>query len=169
MKIIFLDFDGVVNTCNPEDYTNERFCGKTLRKFLPRTINELNEVTKETNAKYVISSTWRLIDGLEGLRDYCKNIMGLEGEIIDVTPNLSYSFTVRGNEIRQWISDNEDLLGCYSSDFKQYIIVDDDSDMLLWQADHFLNVDPFCGFNKNHTYRAIRMLNSFRNTKTFED
>lgn len=71
MKIIFLDIDGVLNS---EKWYTERF-DKDLQsyplcEFDPLCVEQLNILIQKTNAKLVISSTWRLgrtIDELKNL------------------------------------------------------------------------------------------------------
>ena len=44
---------------------------------------------------------------------------------------------VRGNEINKWIHDNNDIIGDYIK-FKDYVILDDDNDMLFIQRHNFI-------------------------------
>ena len=40
-----------------------------------------------------------------------------------------------------------------------YVIIDDDSDMLLWQANHFFQTDSYSGLTPNICYRIKRYFN----------
>ena len=41
----------------------------------------------------------------------------------------------------------------------QYVILDDDSDMLLEQADHFIRTDAYLGMSQEDAVRAVCILN----------
>lgn len=142
--IIFLDIDGVLAPAGKSLPRN------TLDKDL---VQNLNELLQETGAKVVISSTWRKTLDIAELEAIFK-AHGFTGEIIGTTPILKEYYTVRGNEIYKWMKDRN----IPTSDYTNYLIIDDDSDMLFWQRNHFLNVDGFVGLNKSRCYIAKRML-----------
>jgi hypothetical protein len=107
MKIIFLDIDGVLN-CQK---TTERFHG--FVSIDPKLVKRLNRILKETDAKIVLSSTWRLFEDN-------KEILEKTGiKYIDVTPSFH---GLRGEEINDWLSKHPEV--------DRYVILDDDSDML---------------------------------------
>lgn len=157
MKIIFLDIDGVLNSelwsKNPDSHGQEK---RNRRWFDPRCVNLLNILVKRTGAKVVLSSTWRNSRSLLELKELFKD-MGIECDLIDKTPSLD-SPCLRGNEIHQWMSDNKDLLGCKQHLYKEYLILDDDSDMLYWQRNNFFRVDGYVGLTPNLIHRAINFL-----------
>lgn len=155
MNIIFLDIDGVLNCqlhyekrkaegkLNSDDYPLSEICRER--------VSWLNSLCEDINAKVVISSTWRH-SGLE----YCKDVLQRSGatfDIIDVTPSLRYPGAVRGNEIKAWIENNYALLGKHSYEYHSYAIIDDDSDMLLWQRDNFFQTDFYSGLTPNTCHR----------------
>jgi len=78
-------------------------------------------------------------------------------EIFDITPYTGY---VRGTEISTWIKDNiiPETHGCQYYDFKKYVIIDDDSDMLLSQQHHVFHTDGYGGLTPNICYRIKRFL-----------
>lgn len=203
MKVIFLDIDGVLN-CE-EAYVNG-FCkykeinlteGKKdhYQEFYSPSKLWLNRLIKETNAKIVISSSWRK-SGLGFMKDVWKE-EGMEGEIIDTTPSLylqkggsivfhnnklsehptpqvrGYSIP-RGCEIEYWLKDKgyydiswskeEQQKVIKESGIENYIIIDDDSDMLYSQRNRFVNVLPSPrnkkGFTEEHYKLAIKILNN---------
>lgn len=75
-------------------------------------------------------------------------------EIIDLTP-IGCGCGQRGNEIHKWLGDNSDIIGEESNN---YIILDDDSDMLYWQRNNFVNVDQYVGLTPKQVYKATRFL-----------
>lgn len=166
MKVIFLDIDGVLNselfyrdkhntTKKPKRASTKSREDYQLDNLDPNCISYLNDLIDKTGAKIVISSTWRMGNELDYLTDLLAK-RGFKGEVIDYTPILSHKGMVRGNEIHSWIEDNcEKLCGSrLSADFREYVIFDDDSDMLYWQRNNFIHVDRWCGLTPNHCYKA---------------
>ena len=164
MNIIFLDIDGVLN-CQifyeeRIKHSRDEWKSYPLCEICPKRIEWLNDLVEKTKAKIVISSTWRH-SGIE----YCKNVLekcGFKGEIIDITPNIPRA--VRGDEILEWINKNTEFLGVVcASDFETYVIIDDDSDMLLWQKDHFFQTDNYSGLTPNTCYKIKRFFERVKN------
>ena len=128
MKIIFLDYDGVVNnlvfhTIDGEpDFYAEKSIDHQYRDYKVndfQAVAWLNKICREFNCKIVVSSTWR------GRRDYkeCLYNAGFKGEIIGKTPKLEGCFCRRGLEIQKWLDNNKEL------EIDDFIILDDDADM----------------------------------------
>lgn len=156
-KLIFLDIDGVLN-CNdtinkPRWKDNEE--GQKNYFLDEDLIQLLNYVIKRTGAKVVVSSTWRKLYEQEHLQTILEDY-GFEGEIIGMTGACCSG--IRGVEILNYVKENDGQLGHYS-DFNSYVILDDDSDMLIWQKDNFVNTDGRVGLAKHHVYKAINILN----------
>ena len=171
MKIIFLDIDGVLNH---QRFFKERFDAKKQDKLLekkdgklsiklkadfyaeeidPKSVENLNELIENTGAKVVISSTWRLGTEIETLQAILEK-RGFVGEVIGKTP-VGCGCCQRGNEIHKWLEDNRDIVG---EDGNNYVILDDDSDMLYWQRNNFVNVDQYVGLTPKQVYKATRFL-----------
>lgn len=171
MKIVFLDIDGVLNH---EKWYRERmearergeeFAPYPLSEIDPKCVEVLNDICAATGAKIVISSTWRH-SGIE----YCRNVLnkcGLTAEIIDITPSNRSDMCLRGNEILKWIKDNKELVGDYYN-FTEYVILDDDSDMLYWQKDNFLLIDRFVGLTYGVGFHAKKILNNGKIKSLFD-
>lgn len=162
MKIVFLDIDGALNKkeldskSDKSDIIRHNDYGRMNRSL----VEQLNEFTRENDASIVISSKWRC-ETLEENKTML-SLFGITGNIIGHTPQLG-NYSVRGNEIRAWLLENEFLLGCSHQNFKQYIILDDESDMLLEHAHHFIHLDPCAGFSDIARYRATRRMQMLRN------
>lgn len=103
MKILFLDFDGVINTLE-SDYEID----PTKIPYIQRILTEYPDMN------IVISSTWRY-EGLERCRMHLKPIP--DERIIDVTPYIRDGS--RGQEILQWMSEN-------NIEKKDILIIDDE-------------------------------------------
>lgn len=156
MKVIFLDIDGVLNLCYP---AHDQY-GQI---FHPHFVDNLKYIIEETNAKIVISSTWRF-SSLQNMLDMWKD-RNLPGEVIGITPNftMKYNTTLcRGKEIDAYLSQNKDI--------EKYVILDDDTDMEPHQLCNFVKtsensdhpdcVDVGYGLTKICTEMAIQILNS---------
>lgn len=157
MKVIFLDIDGVLNVMFPKHDLYGR-------EFHPHLVDNLRYIIDETNAKIVITSTWRS-DGIEYSRDMWK-YRNLPSEIIGITPNLRYKYNTslcRGEEIKLYIEK------C-GKDISKYVIIDDDyKDILDFQKPYFVQtsdnidhedcVDIGYGLTKKCAEKAIEILN----------
>lgn len=164
-KIIFCDFDGVLNsqlyhtTPVKDRETNLGFAGD----IDPAAVKLLNQLCSDTGAKVVVSSTWRLGRTVEELQDLL-NKRGFTGEVIGTTPDMRTGqhghCILRGNEILAWIKENRAIIGADYHDYRHYVIFDDDSDMLYWQRNNYFQTDPYVGLTPNLCYRAKRFLNS---------
>lgn len=163
-NIIFLDIDGVLNceihyrnslkpppTASREEFKDYHICKERL--------GWLNDLCAETESGVVISSTWRG-DGLEEMRKLFRR-NGATFDIIDVTPYCKCRN--RGCEIKQWLEGNvKNIFGEDEWKFHRYVIIDDDSDMLLRQAKHFFQTDGYSGLTPNTIYRIRNFLNSVK-------
>lgn len=138
MNAIFLDIDGVLN--NEEHIVKiHGLLGKEQYLDLLRKITELpfdyrscellQELIKTTNAEVILSSTWRLNPESPNI---IKRYAGIE--IKDITPRLN---RIRGEEIQQYLDNHKEITN--------YVILDDDIDMLESQKDHFVKVNDKVG------------------------
>lgn len=169
MKIIFLDIDGVLN--NEVWYKSERFRhGQSkeeydLSQFDPRCVELLNSLIADTQAKIVVSSSWRLGRTVDELKDLFQRV-GILGEVIDKTPQLFFAIkgydksVPRGCEIKAWLENNKSIIGSKMSKVN-YVILDDDGDMLWWQREHFVQTDPYMGITKRIIFKAKMVLNKY--------
>lgn len=162
MRIIFLDIDGVLNKALVASNSEE----SDVLKVLPygwmnkSLVENLNKITDETKAKIVVSSAWRHSE-LEKNKKMLKSF-GVKAEVLGSTPHLG-RYSVRGNEIKAWLDDNKEILGGCSFKFKQYVIIDDSSDMLLEQAEHFIHTDAYAGLSNHAAHKVKLKLNSLTN------
>lgn len=156
MKIIFLDIDGVLNSDSILSEYIPEIDGEYY-PYQPHLVDNLNKIISATGAKIVVSSTWRLGESTEKLQ-YLLTHMGAKGEVIGKTESYSNRFIVRGNEILKWIMDNQNLLGCHYYDFEEYVIIDDDSDMLYDQRNNFVHTNGREGLTDEDVIKAIEIL-----------
>ena len=127
MRIIFLDFDGVLNSHNwflaNRDFiqNTQSFMERHARELDSSAVRMVSNLAQETDADVVISSSWRIFNSLEDM-----NIMLIQNGWaarlpFDVTPNLNRG--MRGNEIIEWLANRGSELNVES-----HVIFDDDGD-----------------------------------------
>ena len=145
MNIIFLDIDGVVSTLRSH-FAYET--GKSLiQAWDPTCCKLVTNLCKFHYAKIVISSTWRFSEEITsfikkyGFTEYMHKdwrTIRLRGEL-------------RGREIQEWINRHE-------GEISNYIILDDDSDMLRHQSPHFIQTNTDEGFGANDYIKCEKIL-----------
>lgn len=159
MKIIFLDIDGVLNYT--QWYVSDRNPGNLHGEegdIDPLCAEKINKICRETGAKIVISSDWRLswpycIDRIEN--------GGVEkGLIIDKTPEHMWvehitqdflDYKSRGSEIDDWLSQHPEC--------DRYVILDDRKDFTEEQQPNFIHVNSMRGLDDDDVNFAIQILN----------
>lgn len=153
MKVIFCDFDGVLNSM-------DFFCSKRSRSddyvptehIDPEAVKRLSKIVDATGAKIVVSSVWRYNHKLVELREILGHF-GFKGQIIGATAR-SVESKARGKEIDAWLSesgtDRRDPVECF-------VILDDDSDMEP-HMDRLIHTSYKSGLQDVHVRQAIKML-----------
>lgn len=158
MKIIFLDIDGVLNSVDSMKRAGKHSFNDNPD---PEHIKWLNLIIKKTDAKIVISSTWR--KGCSHLYLWrLLDLLGFKGSIIGSTPDTG---DIRGNEIRCWIDrymNGRDwrvkLEDHENGPIESFVILDDDSD--LGELLPFLvKCKNERGLNEAEALKAIKILN----------
>lgn len=167
IKIIFLDIDGVIAT--PESLHDG------LWGLVDANQELLGVILEKTNASIVLSSSWRL-GNVEDTKDYMTKkgflfsdkIIGVTiraSQYIDRSKKIHLSIP-RGVEIQQWIDTN--IHSNNGKDFKrknigvdyQYVILDDDNDMLFTQRNNFVRTKSLIGLTGFDVHNAINILNN---------
>jgi hypothetical protein len=155
MKIIFLDFDGVMDTSYYDHILSKE--GKPGNDeygavFDPYCIRNLKRIIEETEADIVVSSSWKYMMSYQDFLNMWTD-RGLPGFITDVTPN-PVDRRKRGDEIDAWIE--ECKTEC------QYVIIDDleANNFNEHQIPRLLIVNPFFGLDEETAERAIQILNA---------
>ncbi len=150
MKVLFLDFDGVLNSAAFLAAEPGRF-----DRLDPAAVARLNAIVGASGAKVVISSSWRVKRSLDELRALLAGL-GFVGEVIDRTPELrgpSYEpacpFAARASEIRAW-------LGARPEPPSSYVILDDA--ILEGEGERHVRTDFTRGLLDEHVAQAIDVL-----------
>ena len=148
MKIIFLDFDGVLK--NGRSFRVLKSCAA------PECVRHLNFIVAQTDASIVVSSTWREI-GLTKCRDLLSG-WGVKALALDATPILRkmvnglHIAEMRGAEIQSWLDQSKDHP-------ESFVILDDDDEMLHLKKYH-VKTEFETGLTLADAHRAIAVLNS---------
>jgi hypothetical protein len=155
MKIIFLDFDGVMDTA----YYDHMLSKQGLpgndpygTVFDPNCVHNLRRIIDNTGADIVVSSSWKHFMTYKEFLEMW-DTRGLPGFVTDVTP-IPDMRRNRGDEIDAWL--NECNVEC------QYVIIDDldGSNFNEHQIPRLLVVNPFFGLDEDTAERAIYLLNN---------
>jgi hypothetical protein len=201
MRVIFLDFDGVLNSEQEVRYKHRyrhtglknrvrnalaaawnKLCRPSFLRqrgyegimsinfylyyltdhceFCPTACNNVQEILDEDREAFiVISSVWR-----SWPRPYLKAILKRNGidpsRLLDITgdgmsligPNPhAYERKTRGAQIQEWLNQHPNVL--------DYVIIDDDSDMLIEQMPHFVQTSSQHGLMLKDAKRAMKILN----------
>lgn len=166
MKVIFLDFDGVLNSMqsatfwhNKRDqakWENELYSAwtGTLREYLaqefcPIALSNVEELVRRIpDVKIVVSSTWRMAETVETLKKILAPAKLVSDAVIDTTPIFREG--PRGDEIQDWLNRHPEVT--------HYVIIDDDSDMLDSQKNNFVKTSSMHGFQYADILWALRIL-----------
>ncbi len=151
LKIIFLDFDGVIST-------HEKGMNLDTSK-----VALLEEILSATGAKIVVTSSWRIgtrnaeefvekLFNFHRSRDKVSNSSLFIDSIYDVTDTMGND---RGDEVQRWIDEHIDQI-------EQYVILDDENDYLDEQLFNFVQTDEYEGLTSREVKLCIKILNGER-------
>lgn len=148
MKLLFLDMDGVISVYN------NRWC------LSDEKIKHIKNIVEQTHCKIVITSSWKC--GYDNVYNFVNNFIKLNPKsekpsemliwlklnIYDITDNNG---PLRGDEIQRYLDSHDNI--------ENYVIIDDDSDMLDSQLNNFIQTDTYEGI----TIREEKMIITFFN------
>ena len=155
MKVIFLDFDGVITTHDSK------------WKINMHKIKIINDICDKTDAKIVVSSSWRtgylgdLSAFHERLKQYFIKYNYLDNfkDTFDKFINDIVGMTeciggLRGDEIKSYMNEHPEV--------ENYVIIDDDSDMCDYQLCHFVQTDTYDGITERDAKLCVDILNGIK-------
>lgn len=174
-KVIFLDLDGVLNTDNYYDQLRHEHLPTEDTfgiLFDPKAVEQLAHIVDSTQAKIVISSSWRY-SGIANMRAMWK-ARKLPGVIYDITslhvaddyiqsqmennPNdfdlYDVMILAREMEIALWLEEHPEVTS--------YVILDDQSTFRQLK-EHFVLINQKFGITNKDTERVITILNNLNN------
>ena len=149
MKVIFLDFDGIIN-----DYM-------TINEINEYNVEMLKQIVNETGAKVVVTSSWKY--------SYQRNNRNMEDFLI----NNYYAQTLKKNgiDVIDWTpyvrgqaeKNNQREQGILEylrnhSEVTEYLILDDDY-IIESLKEHEIFLDLGAGLREKHIISAIKILN----------
>lgn len=165
MKVIFLDFDGVVNNISYDKYMDiDILVKKGKDKYFTSTwsINNLEPFLnlllwcQKEDIKIVISSTWRMLfDNYSYIEEmFCDifkqyDYQKRKNKYNDLVIGRTKSFDYRGMEILQWLKDNEHL------NIENYVVIDDEVDYDIKEyidKKHYVQTDNKVGLTNYDVY-----------------
>lgn len=147
MKVIFLDFDGVITSL------------KSKWRLMPDKMDLVRRICEETDAKIVISSSWRMAD----LKNTISYITCPIAPYVDGNPYSLVEFTIgvtdflfkdndkspRGDEIKAWLDSHPNV--------EDYIILDDNGfDFYDFQLPHYIETSYETGISEDDVEKAIK-------------
>lgn len=168
MKILFLDFDGVINSAQSATFWhNKRDQSKwenemyrdwpgslkeyIAMEFCPIALSNVEEVVRRVpDLKIVVSSTWRHGETVESLKKILAPARLVSDAVIDVTPHLGWG-VARGKEIQLWLDRHQEV--------GNFVIVDDDGDMEHLSG-YLVRTNSKHGFQYDDMVATVKMLAS---------
>ncbi len=142
MKIIFLDIDGVLNS--KTFYKTVDRTKKDWNRFNPLAIEMIRRLIEEFKASIVISSTWRYAFVKELKNELIKSGLIKYLHKDWKTPEIYPSH--RGEEINLWLDNHPEAI--------DYVIIDDDENILEEQKNWFIRTDTEEGMTEEHYYKV---------------
>lgn len=152
MRVIFLDIDGVLNPYPNQRKNMEAGTGDaSVLVFDSNCMNVLKKIIKKTEAKIILSSTWRCEDwngGFASKENVQRQLKACGMEIWDSTPVLPVYD--RGKEILCYLREHPEV--------ENYLIFDDDRSVGWYEKlkEHFVRIDPEVGL-ANINIRKIKL------------
>jgi hypothetical protein len=178
MKVIFLDFDGVVNSWPhleamekggepPADDLEREYYALVpggedpdfwlwkYRMFSREKVGLVGQIIARTGAKVVVSSSWRRAYDLHELQAFLRCHGLKDSDVIDITPtdlhlNKELGYIPRGLEIRTWLDAHPEVTA--------FVVLDDESDM-DGVEEQFVQTNMDVGITQENVDQAVAILN----------
>ena len=156
MKVIFLDFDGVLNNDSTSyifGYDNPK--SSHFNQACPDAtcVRLMDILLLKSNADIVVSSGWRLGTEVRDLDWILYKDFGLDlsNRVIDKTDNFYAVGEKRGHQIQRWLDQHPEVT--------HHVIIDDDPTACLDGYDHNIVVtNPSFGFQVDNMLKCLDYL-----------
>jgi len=140
-KIVFLDFDGVLNSEQSVQQSGTRY------RFSKGSVAALNEILHQTDARIVITSSWRGSWTLTENASFLKRDGVISNRVVGKTKALEKE---RGWEIDAWLRSAPYVV-------ESFVILDDRDDMLM-HRERLVIVNPQVGLTMTQARQAIEIM-----------
>lgn len=117
-------------------------------RFNPLSVELLKRLVEETDAKIVITSSWRF--GAKQLLFKELSKTGLKKYLHKNWETPQLYGNKRGNEIKLWLNSNKEVTN--------YVILDDAEEVLNIQFKYFIRTKIETGFGEEHYQKAKKIL-----------
>ena len=171
MKILFLDFDGVLNTDRYQAVLHSQALPTSDEfgaLFDPDAVASLRAIIDAVpDLKIVIESSWKAL-GINTMRRMWE-VRSLPGEVYDISPHIDNDELLlsvdlddpeafskleglgKGGEIQAWMD-------AHHEEVEAYVIVDDVDEFQGELGDHLVVTDPREGLTNSKAIEAVRRL-----------
>jgi len=149
MNIIFLDIDGVLATLRVHLALKNK--GGLIDKWDPVGASFIKKICQKYNVQIVISSTWRLFkdgDLMLRLKEH-----HLHKYLHNDYKTKRLTGEIRGKEIKEWLSRHPEV--------ENYLILDDDTDMLKEQMPYFVRTQTQNGITTENMEHILEWATNF--------
>ena len=163
MKVIFLDIDGVLNSTQYwESIQDEKKTMLEMESELdPKCIRNLKKIVDATNAKIVVTSTWKRI--IRKMNKFERYIPQYGLHVYDKTPCHPDGAIHRGDEIRQYLKEHK-------NEVDKFILIDDEEYPDFNELTNYLVKTNFYkdGLCESHVKEAIERLGKVKKKQEIE-
>ena len=142
MKLIFLDWDGVILPLPQDGHFDPNV------KHSVEAMNNLNLIIQVTGAKIIVSSSWRFGRSVEDLQALLVK-WGFKWTVLDKLPEV-VGEEDRGELILSWVEAREPV--------EQFLVLDDEPATLEPLAKNLVLIKPDVGIQFHDVQEAIRIL-----------
>lgn len=168
MRLLFLDFDGVLNSIDwikrrpSQDHFREFAHEEQIRWALssvdPEAVRRVDYIASMTKARVVISSSWRTMFSLNRLQrilrfhGFTHHLLGATPDSTEVRVVDGHLRATRGDEIMAWLKlFDPNMIGV-----EDIAILDDDADMGAF-TDRLVQTSYETGLQDEHVQRVINL------------
>lgn len=155
MKLVFLDFDGVLNTTTDPDTSNldpDEYLYGSVRwgaaQFSKKRVGHLNEILVRTDSLVVLSTSWREVHPQRELVEMLE-LNAFYGSVIGCTP------TLRSGQLGRKVHRHDEIAEYVRLVSPEAYVILDDMDMGPLN-NHLVKTN---GLSKVHIEKAVRILN----------
>lgn len=164
MRVIFLDCDGVLNSNQFFQQDKEPIPATSnsmkfgVGQLDPKGLALIDKLVDATDAKIVISSSWRHIWSFQEIAEMFGDA-GFKNQhaIIDQTGTSKNGH--RGAEIKEWLDLDRERAALGEEQTTSYVIIDDDTDFDTDQMQFFVRTNQQTGIKPKDVQKAISILN----------